>query len=236
MIHTTLFLFIVICTHTARTSEQKPQSPITLIVNTYQDSRTTGPNVEVQQHTDTLQETVHQTPKIHTDVPTQYSFDFIDQPFAMLYHHKWSIAASFLLSLYVYYYCVIQQTIKTIHNSQAWCCWKESCSCAQLIVQPKHELMQQLLFDIYKHYFQSQTLNQDSACFHNFVQDIYREKKILEQYLHLKTWLKKIHCAKFFPCTVTTTVIREKQARLEFIYDLFLHWHIEQKNCRKHDE
>lgn len=145
-----------------------------------------------------------------------------------LWSYKWNIAAVVAVYAYCATYYQLRQTNNMLQKSDSWCIWKEITPLGHLVITIPHDLRQQLQFDIHKKYYRALDAQNNQTAHTLFLQDTSLEMELLDSYLALHDFYHAMHMNKFLPFKYTPEVIHERKARLQFVIDLFIKWHLQQ--------
>lgn len=224
-------------------------------VNVYGNGQATATNsnstqqhnqqhIQQQQHTNT---TVHHevSHKVHHDVehkivlPSMPSPDFtsatnsiqkaITTVRSWLISHKWYIASGIIAGIYCNIYYQLTSIKNILEQHGAWCLWKQAIPLSHLATTTKEDLLQQLQFDMHKKYYRTLPHINQQTLHTLFFQDIEKEQKMLQTYTNIYTFCKTTHSTRIFPFSLQPQEIEQRQARLEFVIDLFLTWYAHQE-------
>gem|GEM_PF-1283516 len=143
--------------------------------------------------------------------------------------HKWYIVSGVIVGIY----CNTLYQLMRIHNvlekHDAWCLWRQTVPLSQLATSGREDLFKQLQLDIHKKYYRSLPSANSQTVYNLFFQDINEEQAKLESYTKIYSICKTTYSARLFPFRLKHRDIEERQARLEFVIDLFMTWYAEQE-------
>lgn len=126
-----------------------------------------------------------------------------------------AIAGSYALSLYTIYYCK-----NYLEDKSLWSNWQSNLSIEKLMEIPQDIFAQKIFDSINSRYSNLEHFANPTA---KFIQDIDKEKNILEKFNSVYKFLKNYYILKIFPInTIAFEGITQKLERLAYIKNIFL--------------
>lgn len=143
--------------------------------------------------------------------------------------HKWYIIAGTIIGLYCNTYYQLARIHNALEKHDAWCLWRQNVPLSQLAISGREDLFKQLQLDIHKKYYRSLPSANNQTIYNLFFQDVHEEQAKLQSYAQTYSICKTTYSARIFPFRLKHRDIEERQARLEFVIDLFMTWYATQE-------
>lgn len=144
---------------------------------------------------------------------------------ALLWAHKFKLIMLILVGTYSSIALTIVRMNHIIDQADAWSCWKQHLSYEELCTIPNKQLEEDLLFTVQHQYMNQKNPTDSITPFVRFVSAIEYEVAILNRYIWLGSWLKRLHIMRLFPMSDDRIKQAEqKLQRLHFVKHIFLSW------------
>lgn len=144
--------------------------------------------------------------------------------------HKWKLLALTIAASYGAIIYKIYQVEQQLQKHDSWCNWKSAIPLQHLMLTQTSDLISQLNFDMYSKYgLIIKNMSDTSTIPDLFLHDLQEEINLLQRYLSLLNIASTLHCTRLFCLKYSMDIIEEKQARLMFVYNLFMMIQTQQK-------
>jgi hypothetical protein len=226
-------------TESLSTSQVIPGLPYPLVVNVHSSNNSPGSNVLTANLESTQSPTHTHThitkidwpafnwPQLQMSSILTSTQDRLKEHYDNLWSYKWHGLAGLTFASYLCLNAKIYSINKLLENPKSWCLWKEEIPLNRLTTIDAAELLKQLKIDAYKKYFNATEAIKDSELLVKFLEDVTREKNLLEFYQSVYSFSNALYVSRLFAINKTTEQIAQYIARLNFLMDLYLETHIQ---------
>ena len=127
---------------------------------------------------------------------------------------------------------IIHQTTRVLKKKRSWCNWKHELSFQDLMHNDPKNLAQELLTAIQERHFNPHNPADHVYPVTQFLDTIHHETTILNRYLELVKWERKLQLYRIYTHKDLTSIVTQRLDKLAYLKSLFFDWAREHRTTR----